>query len=584
MLKARIFFEGLCLTLLFSSLSLPATPVLAQSLEVAEGVVGSTITISDLTASTSYRILWDSSSYKNGTVSSSGIVTFTVPETYGGYHTVQVQNPSGTQVLSSSFTVLPSISISLTGGAVEESTTVSGTGFGESESSIKILYDDSSIETGIEADSNGSWSESFIVPDSYTGTHTIDASGSETDESDVDDVYFTVEPAITISPTSGAVGSTVTVKGTGFYEDETSIKVTFDDTKIKTGITAGDDGSWNITFTVPGTYSGSHTIDASGSSTDEDDIDDVTFDVQSGISLDKTSVYVGDAVAVTGTGFGEDETDIYVTLDGINQGSSISADATGQWKTSLSIPATTNGTHTIDAHGSITSASSIVDKQLTVLAKIVLSPTGGNVGDTVTISGTGFIGGKTIVVSFGTVSVLSNISSDSEGSFTRTFEAPKGAGGDINVVATDANNTSATSVFAMDRTAPSVPQIESPAIGGTVGFTGSAKVNFKWADVTDPSGISYDIQVATDSAFSDIVFEHSVLTAALYDSTNAEALPKGQYYWRVRAVDGANNASDWTAATQFKSGLISVTMLIILIVIVIGVIIFLRARAVFSKR
>lgn len=380
------------------------------------------------------------------------------------------------------------------------------------------------------------------------------------------------------------MGCTVTVKGTGFEEDETSIKVTFDDTKIKTGITADDDGSWGITFNVPSTYSGSHTIDAFGSSTNEDDIDDITFTVESGVSIDKTSVYVGDVVAITGTGFGEDESSIYVTFDGINQVSSINADETGQWKTSLTVPAAVNGTHTIDAHGSTTAATSVTDKNLTVLAKIILSPTGGNVGDTVTISGTGFTGGKTVGVAFGTVSVLNNVNSDPSGSFTGTFKAPKGAGGDIKVVATDANNVSATSVFAMDKIAPSVPQIKSPASGATVGFIGKTKVDFKWTEVTDPSGISYAIQIATDSDFKGMVFEHASLAIAEYKSIDTESLPQGRYYWRVRAVDGASNASDWTAATQFKVGLISLTTLIIvLIVMVIVVLIFLRARAVFSR-
>ena len=137
----------------------------------------------------------------------------------------------------------------------------------------------------------------------------------------------------------------------------------------------------------------------------------------------------------------------------------------------------------------------------------------------------------------------------------------------------------------MDETAPSVLQIKSPASGATVGFIGSAKVIFKWTEVTDPSGVSYDIQVATDSDFKDIVFEHSGLTSAEYESIDTEALARGQYYWRVRAVDGASNASDWTATTQFKSGRMSLTtIIIILVVMVVIILIALRARAVFSKR
>lgn len=84
MFKVRMFSAGLCLILLFSLLLLPAVPLFAQSVDVVEGIVGSTVTISDLTASTTYLILWDDNTYKSGTVPSTGIVTFTVPETYGG--------------------------------------------------------------------------------------------------------------------------------------------------------------------------------------------------------------------------------------------------------------------------------------------------------------------------------------------------------------------------------------------------------------------------------------------------------------------------------------------------------------------
>jgi hypothetical protein len=587
MLIARVFSVGLCSTLLlFSLLLLPAVPVSAQSIDAAEGIVDSTVTISGLTASTTYLILWDSTNYKSGTVPSTGIVTFTVPETYGGSHTVNVQNPKGTQVLSSSFTVLPSISISPHSGTVGESITVTGAGFADEEAKIRILYDDSSIVTGIKADSYGSWSSSFDAPASEGGVHTIDAYGSETEASDVDDVDFIIDPAITVSPTScGGVGCAITVKGTGFAEGETSINVLFDDTKIKTGITADSNGSWSTTLNIPSTYSGTHSIDASGSSTDADDIDDLDFTVESGIGIDKTSAYVGDTVVVTGTGFGENESSIYVTFDGANQGSSIKADANGQWKTSLTVPAAVNGSHTIDARGSETSASSVEDTSLTILAQITLSPTGGNVGDSISISGTGFTGGKTVVVTFGAVSILDNISSDSSGSFTGTFNAPKGASGDIEVVAKDTNNVSATSVFAMEKTAPPVPQIKSPANGKTVGFAGKTTVDFEWTAVTDPSGVSYEIQVATDLDFKDIVFERSGLAVAEYKSIDTESLAQGQYSWRVRAVDGAGNTSDWTATTKFKAGRMSLTtIIIILVVLVVIILIVLRVRAIRSKR
>ncbi len=482
--------------------------------------------------------------------------------------------------------MLPSVSISPDNGNVGTSVSVKGTGFGDAEDEIKILYDDSSVKTGIQADSGGSWSGTFTAPDSHGGSHTVGASGSSTSASDVAEVDFTIKPTISVSPSScGGVGCAITVKGQGFGDGEANIQVIFDGSSVKTGITADSKGVWSATFNVPSTFSGTHSIDASGSSTDASDIENVSFTVLSGIGIDKASAYVGDVVNVTGTGFNENENNIYITFDGVNQGDRISADSKGEWKTSLTVPSAVNGPHKIDAHGSETSAGGIEDQTLTILAKITLSPTGGNVGDSVTINGSGFSGGKTVAVMFGKVSVLNDISIDSSGSFSENFEAPKGAGGNIDVMAKDTSNVSATAVFAMDKTAPSTPEIKSPAKDARVGFIGKTKVNFTWTAVTDPSGVYYAFQVAKDSDFKDIVFEHSDLTSVEYKSEDTEALPQGEYYWRARAVDGANNASDWTPSTPFKAGGMSATTLTIIIVAAVLVIavIVLRVRAI-SKR
>jgi hypothetical protein len=585
MSKIKIF-AILCCLLILPVLILPGAAFAAVGISPLEGITGSGVTVSGLTPSQTYTVKWDGTSIITGTVSASGVVSFYVPEDHGGIHTVIVQNPTGTSVLEESFTILPSISISPDNGTVGTEVTVDGTGFGDAEDSIKILYDDDSVKTGITADSNGTWSATFTVPESITGSHDVDAQGSDTTASSVNDQSFGIEPSISISPTSCGVGCTVTVKGTGFEQSETGIKITFSDTDVKTGISASSKGSWTSTFDVPNIHSGSHEIDAFGSETVAGDVENISFSVIAGISIDKTSANVGDSVTVTGTGFAASESGIYVTFDGVNQGSSVSADSTGQWKSIMSVPPTTNGGHVIDAYGSTTPASSIQDKALAINAKVTISPTSGNVGDQISITGSGFSGGSTISVKFGTISVLSNLSTDSTGSFSGSFEAPKGISGSVEITATDAGNVTASSLFEMDKTAPDAPQIESPADGNTVGFIGDTRVNFKWKDVSDPSGVTYDLQVATDSAFNGIVFEHTGLTAAEYKSMSDEALPNGEYYWRVRAVDEATNVGNWSATTDFKAGFISLTMLIIIIVvIVVLIVVIVRVRvAFFTKR
>lgn len=584
----RIKALTLLVFLLVSSVTLQAHPVSAAvNISPTNGIVGSTATVSDLTAGQSYAVLWDGVTIISGSaVPTGGTITFTVPEDNGGAHNIVVQSPTGVQVFTTSFTILPSISISPSSGNAGTSITVTGRGFTASESSVKVYYGSDTVKSGIAADSNGSWSSSFEAPESASGNHDIDASGSNTLASAVTNVQFKIEPSISASPTSGGVGSSVTVKGTGFAASETGIKVVFGSTDIKTGITAGSNGSWTTTFDVPSTNSGSYKIDAYGNTTDINNVADLSFSVVSGISIDKTSVYVGDVITVTGTGFAANESGIYVTFDGVNQGNPVNANSSGQWTTTLAIPASTNGNHVIDAHGSTTSAGSIADKTLTVAAKIVLSPTSGNVGDQIHIDGTGFKGGASVNVKFGTATALGNISTDASGSFSGSFAAPKGISGNVDVVATDASNVTATTVFEMDKTPPGTPLVASPASGDTVGFIGDTRVTFEWKAVSDPSGVYYDIQVATDPDFLGIVFEHTGLSSAEYKSTEQEALSNGEYYWRVRAVDGATNASNWSGATKFKAGLLSMTALIIIaVVIVILILIIVRIKvAFFNKR
>ena len=79
-------------------------------------------------------------------------------------------------------------------------------------------------------------------------------------------------------------------------------------------------------------------------------------------------------------------------------------------------------------------------------------------------------------------------------------------------------------------------------------------------DVTDPSGVTYTIQIATDDQFSEqsVVLERTGLTDSEYAIATEDKLKQtGQeapYYWRVRAVDGAFNNSEWTTASAFYIG------------------------------
>jgi len=582
MLKIRCFVVGLCLLMLMSFLAPVA--VCAATVNTIQGVVGSTITVTGLSyPGQTYLIIWDSVSIDSGVAPASGTISFTVPESVGGSHTLVVQNPAGNQAYISTFTVLPSIFITPETATIGSTITVTGKGFRANETDIVILYDAESQKSAITASASGTWTSTFTAPVSVYGAHTVDAYGAITLATNVTDKTFTVKPSIAITPESGGVGTTVSVTGTGFPSDETNVIVYFDNTTVGSSLTADDNGTWSTTFTVPKTYSGNHVIDAYSNTIALTAVSDQAFAVVSGITLDKTSVYAGDVIAITGSGFTANESNIYLTFDGITQGNTISADSTGQWKVNFTVPPSINGVHTIGVSGSSSTASA--SKTITVLSRITINPLNGNVGDTISVFGTGFGGGKALTVTYGTIQVATNITTDTNGGFTAAFKAPKGQRGNITITATDVNSVTSSAVFSMDSSAPPVPQTMSPSRGSTVGFVGDIKVDFRWRDVTDPSGVTYDVEVADDMAFSSIRLQFSDLTVTEYKTIDSEALPQGKYYWRVRAIDGAGNASDWSAPVLFTAGYMATsTLAIIIAVLLVLLIILIRIRFAFNKK
>jgi hypothetical protein len=568
--KSKVF--GVVLCLVFISALFFSVPVQAAGMTPAAGVVGTTVTVSDL-ASGSYSIKWDGVELKQGTLPGGGSVTFVVPDACGGDHAVTVENPIDNLVFTAPFSVLPSIDISPTEAAFGDSVTVEGKGFADAESSIKVTYDDADMETGVSASSKGSWDVTFSAPSSAKGSHTVDASGSTTEAGAVPDVTLTVSPKISLSPASGGVGTSITVSGTGFGEEESGIRVMYDGTDAKTGASADIKGAWKVTFLAPSSVKGVHTIDASGVSTTADEVPDVTFFVSAAVKVKPESAYVDDSITIDGCGFGKSESGIAVTLDGNVVKSDVTANEEGCWTTSLAIPATIGGSHFVDAYSASTAANDVADAKLTVLSKLTIEPVEGYVGCDIVITGTGFGINKELTIKYDNVALVTKLTTDTSGSFQASLKAPKSAGGGHNVVAADTGGASASGVFTMETNPPSLPQIVSPKDGGRVGLFDRAAPTFKWANVSDPSGVYYSLQVSSQSDFATTLLSKEDLVESEYTLTEEEALVRGKYYWRIKALDGAGNDSGWTTPILVKIGLMPLWAFILIAVVVIALII-----------
>jgi hypothetical protein len=99
------------------------------------------------------------------------------------------------------------------------------------------------------------------------------------------------------------------------------------------------------------------------------------------------------------------------------------------------------------------------------------------------------------------------------------------------------------------------PACNAPSGAPLAGFPedGTADVNFAAAlDWSDVENTTYDVQVASDPDFSNVVRSASGLTASLWNVTPA-LTPETTFYWRVRARTQCGGASGWTAVRSFTT-------------------------------
>lgn len=99
---------------------------------------------------------------------------------------------------------------------------------------------------------------------------------------------------------------------------------------------------------------------------------------------------------------------------------------------------------------------------------------------------------------------------------------------------------------------PSVPVLSAPANNALV--NGPSPL-FDWGDSTVPAGTTFDyyqFQIATDNAFSGIVYDNN-LTGLTNSQDSAAVLNAGTtYYWRVRAFNTAGDFSGWSLVRSVR--------------------------------
>jgi hypothetical protein len=457
------------------------------SLSVTSGTVGTEVTITgtNFGATQGTNFGTTSSVTFNGTVASvvSWSATSIVAIVPNGATTGNVVViVSGVASNGKAFTVLPTPSItslSPTSGPVGTSVTITGTNFGSTQGTSTVKFG------GITATPT-TWSASSIVAPvpsgAATGNVVVTVSGAISNG-----LTFTVVPAPSITsllPTSGSIGTSVTITGTNFGSVQGTSVVTFN------GIVATPT-SWistKVVTPVPnGATTGNVVVTVSGVASNG-----VSFTVAAApriTSLSPTSGTVGTSVTISGLNFGSPQGTSTVTFNGT------SATPTSWTSTSIAVPVptgATTGNVVVTVSGVASNGMGFTVTGSPTITNI--SPSSGAIGSAVTITGTNF------GVSQGTSTVKFNGTAATAVAWSGTTvvaEVPNGAttGNVVVAVSGVASNGVSFTVLAV----PAITGL-SPALGPVGSSVTVSGANFGSAQGT--STIKFNGTSATPTSWS----------------------------------------------------------------------------------
>ena len=436
----------------------------------------------------------------------------------------------------------PILNASPTSGAVGTMVTVVGENFDSYKGDdIFIYFDNDEITViPITVPQTGSFSFDFNIPEgAEPGKHRIEVR-SELGATLALSLFTVLAAKISLDPDDGVVGTELTVDGKGFYSDKV-VTVYYDKRMLGTKAATAT-GEFSYSFTIPDSTAGEHTVlakDAEGNSAEAE------FKVIPSITLSSTSGAVGSILIISGKGFGSrNGLAVYFKY---NEVAYAKTNELGNFASAFfNVPLMMPGTYDVTVEDE---DKNMAKAEFAIVAGASLDKTTATVGSELTVSGTGFLVNSTITIEYDGVA-FAQITADANGAFRAVLRVPVSQHGNHVITVSDGDSTRQLA-FVMESEAPPVPASLLPRGTSEV----KAETHFDWEDVDDPSlPITYRFQVALDINFSSVVLEKK-LTASEYTLTKEERLAtvkKGSpYYWRVKAIDGAANESEWSDPESF---------------------------------
>jgi hypothetical protein len=310
------------------------------SLSASAGAVGFTLTVTGagFDASTSYSVAWNATTTFCSALSTSSTggvdCSFAVPPTPAG--PVEITAHEGTYAPTATFSVGPSLTLSPSSGSAGGSANASGAGF-DANATYTVSWDTGAALCAGVTNSVGGFLCSFTVPGGSGGAHTVTAVEGALSAT----ATFTLGQFLSLSASSGKVGSAVTVSGGGFGAG-TIVSVAWNATTALCSATADGSGDFGCTFTVPPSPGGLAMVNASGGGHSAS----VSFSVVANLALSPASGVVGASVSAVGSGYGASSA-YSVDWNATTVLCAGTTNSNGGFSCSFTVPAAATGSYTI---------------------------------------------------------------------------------------------------------------------------------------------------------------------------------------------------------------------------------------------
>ncbi|MEK7812859.1 MAG: hypothetical protein AAB296_03780, partial [Candidatus Desantisbacteria bacterium] len=354
---------------------------------------------------------------------------YVVDTQYAGTKTVVVIDEFGggdQDRATKTYKILPNLWIvTPTTGIVGTLITVEGNGYGISET-VEVLFN-SATRTTMVTSSNGTFTANFTaswVPYGDNGIVGTSASGVNSPVN-----FFVLPKVLGVDPTSGTVGTLMTVWGNGFGGSKnggTRVKISFGTTPSVVVVNADTStGSFTASFNAdiqPATTTiTAFRINAGNQSAEGTDT--AIFIVKGRITEVTPQIgTIGTAITIKGDGWAANESirvDFGKTIAIATITSPYNTSA-GTFSYTFTVDDQPAGLTSITATG-LTSYSVWGTKTFQIKGRIGVSPSTGTVGAWVTVTGSGFVSTDGVAIHFGKTSTITQISSNANGMFTAYF-------------------------------------------------------------------------------------------------------------------------------------------------------------------